>query len=57
MAKIPCVLYDDPLRGYPEWYARDAVPNITHYEDGQRGPSAPRNETHFELEASIEGRD
>ncbi|WP_047495492.1 NAD-dependent formate dehydrogenase [Terriglobus sp. TAA 43] len=39
MAKILCVLYDDPVNGYPTSYARDAVPEIKVYEDGQRAPT------------------
>jgi formate dehydrogenase len=39
MAKILCVLYDDPVDGYPPAYARDEVPVITGYPDGQTSPS------------------
>ncbi|CAG0955909.1 formate dehydrogenase [Methylophilaceae bacterium] len=39
MAKIVCVLYDDPVDGYPESYARDSIPTITAYPDGQTTPS------------------
>ena len=28
MATILCVLYDDPVGGYPPEYARDEVPKI-----------------------------
>ena len=28
MAKVLCVLYDDPVDGYPPAYARDGVPEI-----------------------------
>ena len=35
MAKIVCVLYDDPLDGYPTVYARDGLPKIDHYPGGQ----------------------
>ncbi len=38
MAKIICVLYDDPVHGYPGAYARDTVPQITTYPGGQRAP-------------------
>jgi hypothetical protein len=31
MAKVVCVLYDDPVDGYPTSYARDALPKIHHY--------------------------
>ena len=37
--KILCVLYDDPIAGYPQKYARDAVPQIETYPDGQALPS------------------
>ena len=39
MAKVLCVLYDDPVDGYPPSYARDSVPAITRYPDGQSAPS------------------
>jgi formate dehydrogenase len=39
MAKIVCVLYDDPVDGYPKAYARDSVPKIDHYPGGQSVPS------------------
>ena len=39
MAKILCVLYNDPVNGYPQSYARDDLPLITHYPDGQKVPS------------------
>jgi formate dehydrogenase len=39
MAKILCVLYDDPVDGYPTTYARDDVPTIDHYFDGQTTPT------------------
>ena len=28
MAKIICVLYDDPVDGYPTSYARESLPEI-----------------------------
>ncbi len=37
--KILCVLYDDPIDGYPETYARDDLPKIERYPDGQTLPS------------------
>ena len=37
--KIVCVLYPDPLGGYPPKYARDDVPKITGYADGTTVPS------------------
>lgn len=39
MAKILCVLYDDPINGYPTSYARDDLPTIEHYPDGQTVPT------------------
>lgn len=39
MSKIVCVLYDDPVTGYPKSYARDDVPQITHYPGGQTTPT------------------
>ncbi|CDZ75900.1 Formate dehydrogenase [Legionella massiliensis] len=39
MAKILCVLYDDPVDGYPQSYARDDLPKIEHYPDGQTLPT------------------
>ena len=42
MAKVLCVLYDDPVDGYPGSYARDAIPRIERYYDGQTTPSPGR---------------
>ena len=39
MAKIVCVLYDDPIDGYPTSYARDDVPKIDVYPGGQTAPT------------------
>jgi len=39
MAKIVCVLYDDPIDGYPQSYARDSIPKIKSYPDGQTAPT------------------
>ena len=39
MAKIVCVLYDDPVDGYPPAYARDDIPKIARYPDGQTTPT------------------
>ena len=39
MTKIVCVLYDDPIDGYPKSYARDAIPEIKSYPDGQTTPT------------------
>jgi formate dehydrogenase len=39
MATILCVLYDDPVDGYPPAYARDGLPEITSYPGGQTTPT------------------
>ncbi len=39
MAKIICVLYDDPIDGYPTSYARDDLPQPEIYPDGQTLPT------------------
>src|SRR3984885_7469359 len=39
MAKVLCVLYDDPVDGYPKTYARDGLPKIERYPDGQTLPT------------------
>lgn len=39
MTKIVCVLYDDPIDGYPKSYARDGIPEIKVYPDGQTTPT------------------
>lgn len=39
MAKIICVLYDDPITGQPETYARDDLPHLERYPDGQTLPT------------------
>jgi formate dehydrogenase len=42
MAKVLCVLYEDPVDGYPPAYARDDVPKIERYHDGQTAPTPAR---------------
>jgi formate dehydrogenase len=39
MAKVVCVLYDDPVTGYPKSYARDEIPKLQHYPGGQTLPT------------------
>ncbi len=39
MANVLCVLYDDPVDGYPPRYARDDIPRINRYYDGQLTPT------------------
>src|SRR6516165_6109003 len=39
MTTVLCVLYDDPVDGYPPTYARDGIPRIERYFDGQTTPT------------------
>jgi len=39
MAKVLCVLYDDPVDGYPKTYARDGIPKLDRYPGGQTLPT------------------
>jgi len=39
-AKILCALYDDPVTGYPPIYARNSIPVLENYPDGQKLPKA-----------------
>ena len=39
MAKVVCVLYDDPVDGYPKTYPRDGLPRLDRYPDGQSLPT------------------
>jgi formate dehydrogenase len=39
MAKVLCVLHDDPLGGYPKSYARDGIPTVDRYPGGQTAPT------------------
>ncbi|MEO6256913.1 MAG: NAD-dependent formate dehydrogenase [Sphingomicrobium sp.] len=39
MAKILCVLYDDPIGGMPASYPRDDLPQLGRYPDGQSLPT------------------
>jgi formate dehydrogenase len=42
MATVLCVLYDDPVDAYPPAYARDGIPTIERYPDGQTTPTPER---------------
>jgi formate dehydrogenase len=56
MATVLCVLYDDPVDGYPTSYARDDVPTIERYHDGQTTPTPERVDfTPGELLGSVSG--
>ena len=39
MATILCVLYEDPVDGYPPPYPREEIPRIERYPDGQTTPT------------------
>ena len=39
MATILCVLYDDPKDGHPSSYAREGIPKLERYPDGQTTPT------------------
>jgi formate dehydrogenase len=56
VAKILCVLYEDPVDGYPKSYARDTIPVITGYPGGQTVPSPKAIDfTPGELLGSVSG--
>jgi formate dehydrogenase len=39
VARVVCVLYEDPTDGHPLVYARDGIPRVELYPDGQTIPS------------------
>ena len=56
MAKILCVLYDDPVDGVPKKYARDSIPRIERYPGGQTTPTPHKIDfTHGELLGCVSG--
>ncbi|MGB2874333.1 MAG: NAD-dependent formate dehydrogenase [Gaiellaceae bacterium] len=56
MANVLCVLYEDPVTGYPPVYARDDIPKIERYYDGQSTPTPERTDfTPGELLGSVSG--
>ena len=56
MAKVLCVLYDDPVTGYPPAYARDDLPTLDRYPDGQTLPTPSAIDfTPGELLGSVSG--
>jgi formate dehydrogenase len=56
VATILCVLYDDPVEGYPPAYARDGIPTIERYHDGQTTPTPEAIDfTPGELLGSVSG--
>lgn len=56
MAKIVCVLYDDPVDGQPKSYARDDLPALSEYPGGQTLPTPKSIDfTPGELLGSVSG--
>ncbi len=56
MASVLCVLYDDPVDGYPTAYARSDIPKIDRYFDGQTAPTPEAIDfTPGELLGSVSG--
>src|ERR1700726_563244 len=56
MAKVICVLYDDAIGGYPKSYARDDIPRLERYPDGQSLPTPKRIDfTPGQLLGSVSG--
>jgi formate dehydrogenase len=56
MAKVLCVLYDDPVDGFPPAYAREGLPVLQHYPDGQTLPTPSAIDfTPGELLGSVSG--
>jgi formate dehydrogenase len=56
MANVLCVLYHDPITGYPPTYARDGIPKIERYYDGQTTPTPEAIDfTPGELLGSVSG--
>jgi formate dehydrogenase len=56
MATTLCVLYDDPVSGYPPSYARDEIPRIERYYGGQTTPTPEAIDfTPGELLGSVSG--
>ncbi|MXW27431.1 MAG: NAD-dependent formate dehydrogenase [Chloroflexi bacterium] len=54
--KVLCVLYEDPVAGYPPAYARDQIPQLSNYPDGQSLPTpAGLDFTPGELLGSVSG--
>jgi formate dehydrogenase len=56
VAKVLCVLYEDPITGYPKSYARADIPKITSYAGGQTAPTPKAIDfTPGELLGSVSG--
>jgi formate dehydrogenase len=56
VATVLCVLYDDPVDGYPPSYAREEIPKIERYPGGQTTPTPEEIDfTPGELLGSVSG--
>jgi formate dehydrogenase len=56
MSKILCVLYDDPVTGYPKELIRDDIPQLNSYPGGQTLPTPSKIDfTPGQLLGSISG--
>ena len=56
MAKILCVLYDDPVTGYPKSLTRDGIPELPGYPGGQTLPTPSKIDfTPGQLLGSVSG--
>jgi len=56
VANVLCVLYDDPVDGYPPTYAREGIPEIESYYGGQKTPTPEAIDfTPGELLGSVSG--
>ena len=56
MAKILCVLYDDPITGYPKTLIRDGIPALAGYPGGQTLPTPSKIDfTPGQLLGSVSG--
>ncbi|MFN2437874.1 MAG: NAD-dependent formate dehydrogenase [Chitinophagaceae bacterium] len=56
MAKILCVLYDDPVTGYPKTLIRDGIPQLADYPGGQSLPTPSKIDfTPGQLLGSVSG--
>jgi formate dehydrogenase len=56
MAKILCVLYDDPVTGYPKNLVRDGIPELKGYPGGQTLPTPSKIDfTPGQLLGSVSG--
>ena len=56
--KVLCVLYPDPITGFPynTDYAREGLPQITHYPNGQTLPTPSKIDfTPGQLLGSVSG--